>query len=97
MGKFGTMVNAPYFVCVQPKMRLTKAEGVCSRGMCNLQSVLFKWGRVCHQWGYLVYFQSTFEVPFNGLFAPTSRSWMSNIFRHSESLGKSNEKKWSQI
>ena len=34
----------------------------------------------------------TFEVPFNGLFAPTSRSRMSNIFRDSESLGKSNEK-----
>ena len=30
----------------------------------------------------------TFEVPFNGLFAPTSRSRMSNIFRDSESLGK---------
>ena len=39
----------------------------------------------------------TFEVPFNGLFAPTYRSWMSNIFRDSESLGKSNGKKWSQI
>ena len=39
----------------------------------------------------------TFEVPFNGLFAPTSRSWMSNIFRDSESLGKSNGKKWSHI
>ena len=39
----------------------------------------------------------TFEVPFNGLFAPTSRSQMSNIFRDSESLGKSNGKKWSQI
>ena len=39
----------------------------------------------------------TFEVPFNGLFAPTSRSRMSNIFRDSESLGKSNEKKWSHI
>ena len=39
----------------------------------------------------------TFEVTFNGLFAPTSRSRMSNIFRDSESLGKSNGKKWSQI
>ena len=39
----------------------------------------------------------TFEVPFNGLFAPTSRSRMSNIFRDSESLGKSNGKKWSQV
>ena len=39
----------------------------------------------------------TFEVPFNGLFAPTSRSRMSNIFRDSESLGKSNRKMWSQI
>ena len=39
----------------------------------------------------------TFEVPFNGLFAPTSQSRMSNIFRDSESLGKINEKKWSNI
>ena len=39
----------------------------------------------------------TFEVPFNGLFAPTSRNWMSNIFWDSESLEKSNGKKWSQI
>ena len=39
----------------------------------------------------------SFEVPFNGLFAPTSRSWMSNIFRDLESLGESNGKKWSHI
>ena len=39
----------------------------------------------------------TFEVPFKRLFVPTSRSWMSNIFRDLESLGKSNGKKWSQI
>jgi hypothetical protein len=39
----------------------------------------------------------TFEVPFNGLFAPTSQSRMSNIFRDSESLRKSHGKKWSNI
>ena len=39
----------------------------------------------------------TFEVPFNGFFAPTSQSRMSNIFWDSESLGKSNGKKWSNI
>ena len=39
----------------------------------------------------------TFEVPFKRLFAPTSGSRMSKLFRDSESLGKSNEKKWSQI
>ena len=39
----------------------------------------------------------TFEVQFKRLFAPTSGSQMSNIFRDSESLGKSNGKKWSQI
>ena len=39
----------------------------------------------------------TFEVPFKRLFAPTSRSRMSKTFRDSESLGKSNGKKWSQI
>ena len=40
---------------------------------------------------------SHFLTPFNGLFAPTSRSPMSKLFRFSESLGKSNGKKWSQI
>jgi hypothetical protein len=39
----------------------------------------------------------TFEVPFKRLFAPPSQSWMSNIFRDLEALGKSNGKKWSQI
>ena len=39
----------------------------------------------------------TFEVLLNGLFAPTSQSRMSNIFRDSESLGKSNGKRWSNI
>ena len=39
----------------------------------------------------------TFEVPFNNLFTPTSRNRMSNIFRDSESLGKTSGKKWSQI
>ena len=44
---------------------------------------------------FLTFF--TFEVPFNGLFAPTSQSWMSNIFLDWKCLGKSNEKKWSNI
>ena len=39
----------------------------------------------------------TFEVPFNGLFAPTSQTRMSNIFRDSEPLWKSNGKKGSNI
>ena len=39
----------------------------------------------------------TFDIPFKRLFAPTSRSRMSNLFRDSESLGKSNGKKWSEI
>ena len=39
----------------------------------------------------------TFEVPFKRLFAPTSWSRMSQDFRDSESLGKSNGNKWSQI
>ena len=41
--------------------------------------------------------QFTFEIPFKRLFAPPSQSRMSNIFRDSESLGKSNGKKWCQI
>ena len=40
---------------------------------------------------------SFLEFPFNVLFAPTSQSRMSNIFRDSESLGGSNGKKWSHI
>ena len=39
----------------------------------------------------------TFEVPFKHLFAPTSRSRMSNIFEDLESLEKSNGNRWSQI
>ena len=39
----------------------------------------------------------TFEVPFKSLFAPTFQSRMSNIFRDSEFLGKSNGKKRSKI
>ena len=42
-------------------------------------------------------FLFTFEVPFNGIFDPTSRSRMTKLFRDSESSGKSNGKKWSQI
>ena len=38
----------------------------------------------------------TFKVLFKRLFAPTSQSRMSNIFRDSESLRKINGKKWSQ-
>ena len=38
-----------------------------------------------------------FEKRKKRLFAPTSQSRMSNIFRDSESLGKSNGKKWSNI
>ena len=38
-----------------------------------------------------------FLVFFNGIFASTSWNLMSNIFRDSEYLGKSNGKKWSQI
>ena len=45
----------------------------------------------------LYVFPSHFLTPFNGLFAPTSRSPMSKLFRYLESLGKSNGKKWSQI
>ena len=38
-----------------------------------------------------------FRVPFKRLFALTAWSRMSNIFRDSESVGKSSGKKWSQI
>ena len=39
----------------------------------------------------------TFEVPFKCLFVPTSWRQMFKKFRVSESLGKSNWKKWSKI
>ena len=35
-------------------------------------------------------------LDFEAYFAPTSRSWMSKIFRDLESFGKSAGKKWSQ-
>ena len=44
-----------------------------------------------------IFLVSVFLTPFNGLFAPTSRSPMSKLFRFLEFLGKSNGKKWSQI
>ena len=46
-------------------------------------------------WLYVRVF--TFEVPFKHLFALIYQSQMSTIFRDSESLGKSNGKKWSHI
>ena len=39
----------------------------------------------------------TFEVPFTRLFSPTSWSPMTKLFRFSESLVKTNIKKWSPI
>ena len=42
-------------------------------------------------------FPSQFLTPLNSLFVPTSQSPISKHFRYSESLGKSNGKKWSQI
>ena len=51
----------------------------------------------CAKISFFFFTFSTFEVPLNGLFAPISRSRMSNIFRDLESLGKSNGKKWSNI
>ena len=44
-----------------------------------------------------IFLVSVFLTPFNCLFSPTSQSPMSKLFIFSESLGKSNEKKWSQI
>ena len=38
-----------------------------------------------------------FFTPFKRLFAPTSQSPMSKLFRFPEYLGKNNTKKWSQI
>ena len=40
---------------------------------------------------------SHFLTPLNNLFAPTSQSLMSKLFKYKESLGKSNRKKFSQI
>ena len=53
--------------------------------------------RIVHMCVCLCVCLFTFEVQFKCLFAPTSWSWMSKKFRYQESLGKSNEKKWSQI
>ena len=40
---------------------------------------------------------SHFLTPLNDLFAPTSWSPISKLFKFSESLGKSNGEKWSQL
>ena len=44
-----------------------------------------------------IFLVSVFLTPFNGLLAPTSRSPMYKLFRFSETLRKSNGKKWSPI
>ena len=57
-----------------------------------------KYPSVCVCVRLSVHFWGTVLNVNNGLFAPTSQSWMFNIFRHSESLGgKSNGKKWFNI
>ena len=61
---------------------------------------VWKWSRIAAK--KIVFFFTFFSrlrflVFFNGLFVPTSQTRMSNIFRDSESLGKSNGKNWSQI
>ena len=45
----------------------------------------------------MIFWVFLFLTPFNGLFAPTSQSPMTKLLRFSESLGKSNKRKWSQI
>ena len=73
-----------------------------SKGYLKLKILLvFTTKTICHMCVCLSVCLSvclfTFEVPFNGLFAPTSRSRMTKFLRDSESSGKSNGKKWSQI
>ena len=53
--------------------------------------------RFVHVCVYLFVRVFTFEVPFKRLFAPTFQSRMSKKFRDSESLEKSNGKKWFNI
>ena len=59
--------------------------------------LVWKLSQIAAQKKFFFFIFFIFEVPFNGLFAPTCQSRMSNMFRDSESLGKSNGKKWSQI
>ena len=76
--------------CICPNFtKFTKPSGPMLSISRNVHMCVCVCGCLC------VFF--TFEIPFKRLFAPTSRSWMSQIFRDSESLGKSNENKWSQI
>ena len=44
-----------------------------------------------------VFVRHSFSLRLTVFFAPTSRNPMSKLFRFSESLGKSNGNKWSQI
>ena len=70
---------------------------VMERSGLRYEHFCLKLSKIAAQIFFLLSHFFTFEVPFNGLFAPTSQSRMSNIFRDSESLGKSSGKKWSQI
>ena len=59
-----------------------------------------KWSKITAAKFFLTDFLKslfTFEVQFNRLFAPTSRSQMSKLCRDSAPLGKSNGKKWYQM
>ena len=74
---------------------------VCyQRGLPRLVFKESALGRFFHRVAMSVYVficLSPFHVlHFEAYFAPTSRSRMTNIFRDSESLGKSAGKKWSQ-
>ena len=56
-----------------------------------------KWSKIAAAKKVFTEFFSPLFTPFKRLFAPTSQNPMSNLFRFSESLGKTNEKKLSQV
>ena len=67
------------------------------KGVKLLRKKKFVFGRILPYWAGFFCYRFFSLTPFNGLFAPTSWSPRSKLFRFSESLGKSNGKKWSQI
>ena len=103
MGKylnFGPLQKLPHWC---PKWANTKVTWQLSKmrvrgvkatfGQCPKEKGLF----LCLPLLSRICLVTVFLTSFNGLSVPISGSPMSKLFRLSESLGKSNVKKWSQI
>ena len=82
---------------IETIQKITVSCGALRKEFIHTYKIFNKIFKASALWDHLSVCLFTFEVPFKRLFAPTSRNQISKIFRDSESLGKTNGKKWSQI